>query len=118
MPPKQKAYGTDPRAAKAAKFHVDCERSGMHISIPSAMRAKGYDDDAAMDDTLQQQVRRLAADLKQTSAFAPADDPREAAAATTMLALAAPSNAIRRVPLASMECNNHDGRYRVWPLRG
>ncbi len=47
IPPKQKAYGTDPRAAKAAKFHVDCERNGMHISIPSAMRAKGYDDDAA-----------------------------------------------------------------------
>ena len=65
MPPKRKAYGTDPRAAKAAKFHVDCERSGMPISIPSAMRAKGYDNDAAKDDSLQQQVRRLAADLKQ-----------------------------------------------------
>ena len=44
---------------------VDCERSGMPISIPSAMRAKGYDNDAAKDDSLQQQVRRLAADLKQ-----------------------------------------------------
>ena len=100
MPPKRKAYGTDPRAAKTAKFHVDCLSSGMHISIPSAMRAKGYDDDAANDDTLQKQVRRLAADLKQKFAFAPAD-PREAAAASAraMLALAAPSNGMRTVPL-------------------
>ena len=85
---------------------MDCLSSGIHISIPSAMRAKGYDDDAANDDTLQKQVRRLAADLKQKFAFAPAADPREAAAATTMLALAAPpSNAMRRVPLASIDMN-------------
>jgi hypothetical protein len=98
-------YGTDPRAAKAAKkFNVDCERSGMHISIPSGMKAKGYDDDAAKDDTLKKQVPRLAVDMKQKFAFAPAN-PREAVAATSMLVLAAPSNAMRRIPLASIGTN-------------
>jgi hypothetical protein len=76
----------------------------MNISIPSAMRAKGYNDVDAKDDTLQKQVRRLAADLKQKFALASAGPP-EAAAATAILALAASSNAMRRIPLALIDLN-------------
>ena len=49
----------DCRAKKAALFFLACEANpAMRLSLPAAMRAKGYSDVEATDRILVQQVRR------------------------------------------------------------
>ena len=56
---KRKEYKVDARAKKVALFFLACERNPVtRISIPAAMRAKGYSDLEAADQILVQQVRR------------------------------------------------------------
>jgi len=74
----------DCRAKKAALFFLACEANpATRLSIPAAMRAKGYLDVEAMDRILVQQVRR------ESQKKAPKDTPcPESAAASSLLALA------------------------------
>ena len=74
----------DCRAKKAALFFLACEaNSATRLSLPAAMRAKGYSDVEAADRILVQQVRR------KSQKKAPKDIPRpESAAASSSLALA------------------------------
>ena len=49
----------DCRSKKAALFFLACEANpATRLSIPAAMRAKGYSDVEAADQILVQQVRR------------------------------------------------------------
>ena len=81
---KRREYHVDCRAKKAALFFLACEANpATRLSIPAAMRAKGYLDVEAMDRILVQQVRR------ESQKKAPKDPPRpESAAASSLLALA------------------------------
>jgi len=74
----------DARAKKAALFFLACEPNPVtRLSIPAAMRAKGYSDSEAGDRILIQQVRRESQKNKSN------DTPRpESAAASSLLALA------------------------------
>ncbi len=59
MSSKRKEYKVDARTKKAALFFLACETNpATRLSIPEAMRAKGYTDDKAADRILVQQVRR------------------------------------------------------------
>jgi len=59
MSSKRKEYKVNDRAKKAALFGLACEANpATRLSIPAAMRAKGYLDVDAMDRILIQQVRR------------------------------------------------------------
>ena len=72
------------RTKKAALFFLACEANpATKLSIPAAMRAKGYSDVEAADRILVQQVRR------KSQKKAPKDTPRpESVAASSLLALA------------------------------
>ncbi len=85
MSSKRKEYKVDVRAKKATLvFFLACEPNPVtRLSIPAAMRAKGYSDAEAADRILVQQVRREPQKIKSN------DTPRpESAAALSLLALA------------------------------
>ena len=59
MSSKRKEYKVDARAKKATLFFLACEPNPVtRLSIPMAMRAKGYTDVEAAEQILVQQVRR------------------------------------------------------------
>ena len=89
MSSKRKEYKVDARAKKAALFFLACEPIPvMRLSIPAAMRTKGYSDSEAADQILVQQVRRESQKNKSN------DTPRpESAAASSLLALATAATA-------------------------
>ncbi len=59
MSSKRKEYKADARAKKVALFFLACEPNPVtRLSVPAAMRAKGYSDLEAADRILIQQVRR------------------------------------------------------------
>jgi hypothetical protein len=59
MSSKRREYHVDCRSKKAALFFLACEANpATRLSIPTAMRAKGYLDVEAVDQILEQQVRR------------------------------------------------------------
>ena len=59
MSSKRKEYKVDARAKKAALFFLACEPNPVtRLSIPAAMRAKGYSDSETADRILVQQVHR------------------------------------------------------------
>ena len=74
----------DCHSKKAVFFFLACDANpATRLSIPAAMRAKGYSDVEAEDRILVQQVRR------ESQKKAPKDTPRpESAAASSLLALA------------------------------
>jgi hypothetical protein len=75
----QKGYKVDDRAKKAALF-FPCEANpDTRLSIPAAMRAKGYSDVEAADQILVQQVRRKSQKNK------PKDTPCPKSAAASLL---------------------------------
>jgi hypothetical protein len=84
MSSKRREYHVDCRAKKAALFFLACEANpATKLSIPAAMRAKGYSDVEAADRILVQQVCR------ESQKKAPKDTPcPESAAASSLLALA------------------------------
>ncbi len=84
MSSKRKEYKVDACTRKAALFFLACEPNPVtRLSIPAAMRAKGYSDAEAADQILVQQVRRESQKNKSN------DTPRpESAAASSLLALA------------------------------
>ena len=58
MSTKRKEYKIDARAKKAALYFLACVPNPVtRLSIPTAMRAKGYTDVKAVDQVLVQQVR-------------------------------------------------------------
>ena len=84
MSGKRKEYKVDACARKAALFFLACEPNpDTRLSIPAAMRAKGYSDAEAADRILVQQVRRESQKIKSNDAPHP-----ESAAASSLLALA------------------------------
>ena len=84
MSGKRKEYKVDARARKAALFFLACKLNpDTRLSIPAAMRAKGYSDVEASDRILVQQVRRESQKNKSNAAPCP-----ESAAASSLLALA------------------------------
>jgi len=95
MSSKRKEYKVDARAKKAALFFLACELNPVTrlVSIPDAMRAKGYSDSEAVDRILVQQVRRESQKNKSN------DNPRpESAAASSLLALAMVASAASSRP--------------------
>jgi hypothetical protein len=94
MSSKRKEYKVDARAKKAALFFLACEPNPVtRLSIPAAMRAKGYSDSEAADRILIQQVRRESQNNKSN------DTPRpESAAASSILALATVASAASSRP--------------------
>ena len=65
MSGKRKEYKVDAHARKAALFFLACEPNpDTRLSIPAAMRAKGYSDAEAADRILVQQVRRESQNIK------------------------------------------------------
>jgi hypothetical protein len=92
MSSKRKEYHVDCRAKKAALFFLACEANpAMRLSLPAAMRAKGYSDVEATDRILVQQVHR------ESQKKAPKDTPRpESAAASSLLALATVATTARQ----------------------
>jgi hypothetical protein len=57
MSSKRKDYHVDDRSKKAATFFVACEPNpDTRLSIPAAMRAKGYSEAKSADQILVQQV--------------------------------------------------------------
>ena len=83
MSSKRKEYKVDARAKKAALFFLACEPNPVtSLSIPAAMRAKGYTDVEAADQILVQQVRRESPKNKSNDTPHP-----ESAAALSLLAL-------------------------------
>ena len=84
MSSKRKEYKVDARAKKAALFFLACEPNPVtRLSIPVAMRAKGYTNVEAANRILIQQVRCESRPQKTN------DTPRpESAAALLLLALA------------------------------
>jgi len=59
MSSKRKEYKVDARAKKAALFFLAFEPNPVtRLSIPAAMREKGYPDSEAADQILVQQVHR------------------------------------------------------------
>jgi len=93
MSSKRKEYKVDARAKKTALFFLACEPNPVtRLSIPAAMRAKGYSDSEAADRILVQQFRR---ESKKKSN----DTPRpESAAASSLLALATVASAASSRP--------------------
>ena len=83
MSSKRKEYHVDCRAKKAALFFLACEANpAMRLSLPAAMRAKGYSDVEATDRILVQQVRR------ESQKKAPKEPrPKSAAASSLLVAL-------------------------------
>ncbi len=81
---KRKEYKVDDRTKKAALFFLACEANpDTRLSIPAAMRAKGYSDIEDADQILVQQVRCESKKNK------PKDTPcPKSAAALSLLALA------------------------------
>jgi hypothetical protein len=68
MSSKRKEYKVNDRAKKAALFGLACEANpATRLSIPAAMRAKGYLDVDAMDRILIQQVRRESQKIRKLS---------------------------------------------------
>ena len=94
MSSKRREYHMDCRAKKAALFFLacDCEANpATRLSLPAAMRAKGYSDVEAADRILVQQVHR------ESQKKAPKDTPRpESAAASSLLALATVATTARQ----------------------
>jgi len=84
MSSKRREYHVDCRAKKAALFFLACEANpATRLSLPAAMRAKGYSDVEAADRILVQQVHH------ESQKKAPKDTPRpESVAASSLLALA------------------------------
>jgi hypothetical protein len=97
MSSKRREYKVDDRAKKAAVFFQACEANpDTRLSIPAAMRAKGYSDVKAADRILVQRVRRES--RKKT----PKDTPcPESAAALSLLALSTTAN-VGRAALATI----------------
>ena len=87
-------YKVDARAKKAALFFLACEPNPVtRLSIPAAMRAKGYSDAEAADRILVQQVHPESQKNKSN------DNPRpESAAASSLLALAMVASAASSRP--------------------
>jgi hypothetical protein len=84
MSSKRKEYKVDDRAKKTALLFLACEANpDTRLSIPAAMRAKGYSDVKAVDQILVQQVRRESQKNKPKGTPCP-----ESAAASLLLALA------------------------------
>ena len=94
MSTKRKEYKVDAHARKAAVFFLACEPNPVtRLSIPAAMRAKGYSDSEAADRILVQQVPRESQKNKSN------DTPRpESAAASSLLALATAATAASSRP--------------------
>jgi hypothetical protein len=88
MSSKRREYKVDDRAKKAAILFRACEANpDTRLSIPAAMRAKGYSDVEAADRILVQQVRR------ESQKKTPKDTPcPESAAALSLLALSTTAN--------------------------
>jgi hypothetical protein len=88
MSSKRREYKVDDHAKKAAIFFRACEANpDSRISIPAAMRAKGYLDVETVDQILVQQVRR------ESQKKTPKDTPRpEPVAASSLLALSTTAN--------------------------
>jgi hypothetical protein len=97
MSSKRREYKVDDRAKKAAVFFLfrACEANpDTRLSIPAAMRAKGYLDVKAADRILVQQVRH------ESQKKTPKDTPRpKPVAASSLLALSTTAN-VRRAALA------------------
>jgi hypothetical protein len=105
MSSKRKEYKVDARAKKAALFFLACEPNPVtRLSIPAAMRAKGYSDAEAADRILVQQVRRES--QKNKTNETPCRP--ESAAASSLLALAtvAPPAASSRPALRTIQHPN------------
>jgi hypothetical protein len=97
MSSKRREYKVDDRAKKAAIFFRACEANpDTRLSIPAAMRAKGYSDVEAADRILVQQVRRES--QKKTPKDTPRPDP---VAASSLLALSTTAN-VGRAALATI----------------
>jgi hypothetical protein len=97
MSSKRREYKVDDRAKKAAVFFRACKANpDTRLSIPAAMRAKGYSDVKAVDQILVQQVRR------ESQKKTPKDTPRpEPVAASSLLALSTTAN-VGRAALATI----------------
>ena len=81
MSSKRTEYHVYCRTKKAALFFLACEANpATRLSIPAAMRAKGYLDVEAANRILVQQV------LHESQKKAPKDTPRPESAATSLLA--------------------------------
>jgi hypothetical protein len=114
MSSNQKEYGADLRAAKAAKLFHFCARNfdpDVKLSYSAAIRAKWYSYQESKDQTLQMQIHRI---VKKLSPPSSSDPPvAVSAAATALLALAAPLNARKHpfttislhIPLAAVDGN-------------
>ena len=88
-----KEYKVDDRAKKAALFFLVCEANpATRLSIPAAMRAKGYSDVDAMNRILIQQVRHES--QKNNAENSPC---QKTVAAAAMLALLNKTNAVGSV---------------------
>jgi hypothetical protein len=87
---KRKEYKVNDRAKKAALFFLECKANpATRLSIPAAMRAKGYLDVDAMNQILIQQVHREYQKNKAENSPRP-----ETVAAAAMLALSNKTNAV------------------------
>ena len=95
MSGKRKEYKVDARARKAALFFLACgPNPDTRLSIPAAMRAKGYSDAEAADRILVQQVRRESQKNKSNDTPHP-----ESAAVSSLLALAMVASAASSRPM-------------------
>jgi len=95
MSTKRKEYKVDARAKKTALFFLACEPNPVtRLSIPTAMRAKGYSDAEAADRILVQQVRHESQKNKSNDNPCP-----ESAAASSLLALATAATAASSRPV-------------------
>jgi len=95
MSTKRKEYKGDASVRKAALFFLACEPNPVtRLSIPAAMRAKGYSDSEPADRILVQQVRRESQKNKSH------DTPRpKSVAASSLLALATVASAASSRPV-------------------
>jgi hypothetical protein len=95
MSSKRKEYKVvDARAKKAALFFLACDPNPVtRLSIPAAMRAKGYSDAEAADQILVQQVRRESPKNISNDTSCP-----ESVAASSLLALATVATAVSSRP--------------------
>ena len=84
MSSKRKEYKVDAHAKKAALFFLACDPNPVtRLSIPAALRAKGYSDAEDADRILVQQVRRESQKNKSNNTSR-----LESAAVSSLLALA------------------------------
>ena len=93
---KRREYHVDCGAKKAAIFFVACEQNpATRVTIPDAMRIKGYSPSEAADRALQMQVHREAEKIKGEAIPGP---PAPAAVATSaLLSLASVATMARTV---------------------